>query len=609
MKNRFLIASALACLALLSAFPALAQFVPGQVLTAGQLNSAFSTVLSKTGGALSGPLSGTTATFASGQFSSATIGSATIANGSINGGTVSGLSAPIGFASGGTNATTSLGVTSNIQFKNTGTGSVMRSVQDKLADIIDVADFGARCNGVADDTAAINAALTYVGNRGPGTVRMSNKTAPCMISGTLTIPAGVTLSGSHGQSAGIAALLPNINPLIALTGNGSALRGTYINAAVSGTANTSGTAIAMSDVVGGVIDDVYLQGPFIGVDLNGNQPLLSNSIINGISGTGSIGIRVGLLTNSANTVDARILHTTVVSATASPADANLVVLDAGGLIMESSDLILAKIGTLIAPGANQHVLWTSFSNTYVGDTNTQYALKIDTASSSATVYGLQCNGCWTSSAGLDNILVTNTAGGGIAGLYFIGLRNYSSHGNGAHLHAGSNIAFDSSHFCGNSNGGANIIVDAAITGLAIRNSDLGAGCGGLFSTTPSFAILLGALTTQAVITGNDLTGPTNAFGGSPAGNSVVANNIGLDTAPSSVVSAASINLGVAPVAVISGTTGINTIQPTWNGRTVTLITKDGAIAFGTSGNICAAFTSTQNVPVTAYFGGTCWYLK
>ncbi|WP_242448856.1 hypothetical protein [Burkholderia metallica] len=609
MKNRFLIAGMLACVALLSAFPAQAQFVPGQVLTAGQLNSAFSTMLPKTGGTLSGPLTGTAATFTTGQFSSATIGAATIANGTISGGTVSGLSSPIGFASGGTNATTAVGATNNLQYLNAGTGGVVRSLQSKLADIVDVADFGALCNGVANDTSAINAALTYVGNRGPGTVRMSNKAAPCMISSTLSIPAGVTLSGSRGQSGGIAALVPNISPMIALTGNGSALRSTYINAAVAGTPNTSGTAIVMSNVVGSVIDDVYLQGPYIGIDLNGNQPILSNTIINGISGVGSIGIRVGTLTNSANTVDARILHTTVVSATSSPADANLVVFDAGGLIVESSDLILAKIGTLINPGTNQHVLWTSFSNTYVGDTNTQYGLKIDTSSSTASVYGLQCNACWTATAGVDNILITNTGGGGIAGIYFNGLRNYSSGGNGLHLHAGSNIAIDSSHFCGNSNGGANILVDAAITGLAIRNSDLGAGCGGLFSTTPSYAILLGALTAQATITGNDLTGPTNAFGGSPAGNSVVANNIGLDTAPSSVASASSINVGVAPVAIVSGTTGINTIQPTWNGRTVRLITKDGAISFGTSGNICSAYTSVQNVPVEAYFGGSCWYLK
>ncbi len=499
-------------------------------------------------------------------------------------------------------------VSERLMFRNPGAGAVARSVQGKLQDIVDVADFGARCDGVSDDTAAINAALKYVGSKGPGTVWLLDKKAPCRISATLTVPAGVTLNGGRGQRAGLSARLPNLNPMIALAGDGASIRGIYINAGAAG-ANTSGTAIAMSNVVGASIDDVYLESPFIGIDLNGNQARLSNSIVNGIRGRGSIGIRVGAATTWARTVDARVLHTSVISAADAPADADLLVLDAGGLIVESSDMLWAKVGTLIAPGENQHVLWGSFSNTYVGDTNAQYALRIEPASSRASVYGIQCNGCWTASAGADNIFIGNANHGKLAAIYFNGLRNYAARGNGARLSGGSFITFDASHFCGNGSGQANILVDAPVSRLMVRNSELGAQCGGLFETRPRFGILLKDRVDGASIVGNDFTGPLEAVGGAPVGNSVVADNVGLDNGPVHVAAASSISVGAMSVASISGTAPIREILPAWAGRSLRLITTDGAVAFAPGGNICAGYRSTRDVPVDAYYDGRCWYLK
>ncbi|AKM00417.1 hypothetical protein [Burkholderia pyrrocinia] len=497
------------------------------------------------------------------------------------------------------------------QFQQKGSGSIPRALSVKLADTINAADFGMQCNGTADDTNALNRALSYAATVAPSVVNLPLSSSRCVITGTINVPGNVTLAGSRGQRASLSAGMPNLNPLISLDGDGSAVRDLYIDATASGP-NFKGAAIAVKNVVAPVISGIYIQGPFIGIDLNGNQALIDQTIINGIKGSGSIGIRIGARTIHGNTVDARITHTTVIADRTDPGDIAMQVLDAGGLLVSESDMLFTKIGTQIIPGSQQWVAWASFSNTYVGDTNAIHALAIDTTAPTARVEGLECTACWTASAQSDNIVVDNSAKGIVSEIHFNGLRNYNGASNGANIHAGTFVTFDASRFCGNGRGGgpaANIVYGANVGAFAVRNSELGGRCGGLFATAPEYGLFLTGNNTGALISGNDFSGSKVPISGTPAGNSVMASNLGIDNSPATIESAATIDVHAASIAMLTGQATIRSIRPTWNGRILKLIPSHGPASFATGGNLCNTVTMQANVPVDAYFNGACWNLK
>lgn len=85
-----------------------------------------------------------------------------------------------------------------ISFLQYGTGAVVRTVRDKLSDVVNPLDYGAVGDGITDDTAAIQAALTYIqstNSKGKLVVSFGKY----LINDTLTIP----LKVGHTYSANI----------------------------------------------------------------------------------------------------------------------------------------------------------------------------------------------------------------------------------------------------------------------------------------------------------------------------------------------------------------------------------------------------------------------
>lgn len=117
---------------------------------------------------------------------------------------------------------------SNVSYLPSGTGAVATTVQSKLRETVSVKDFGAKGDGVTDDTAAIQAAVTAAIAASHATVVFPP--GGYKVTGTITIGEGVVLMGQGSQgsteSFGVSITHYSNSDLFKFDGSGTDFRGT-----------------------------------------------------------------------------------------------------------------------------------------------------------------------------------------------------------------------------------------------------------------------------------------------------------------------------------------------------------------------------------------------
>jgi hypothetical protein len=88
-----------------------------------------------------------------------------------------------------------------VTFLAAGAGATQRTALEKFRDVVSVKDFGAVGDGVADDTAAINAAIAYAAStiNGAAGMEVFFPTGTYLISSKISMPNRVTLKGANGR--------------------------------------------------------------------------------------------------------------------------------------------------------------------------------------------------------------------------------------------------------------------------------------------------------------------------------------------------------------------------------------------------------------------------
>jgi hypothetical protein len=177
--------------------------------------------------------------------------------------------------------------------------------------------------------------------------------------------------------------------------------------------------------------------------------------------------------------------------------------------------------------------------------------------------------------------------------------------------------FEGGRIC-NTQSGTDFLIGNSLA-VTIQNSRIGKACDDYIdgsTTMLLFGIGLGSNVTL-IATGNDLsyTGGESwtPFSGLPVGDSIIGNNVGIDNTHGPTYSSGTTvaQTLMANKFHLTGTTTVQTITGGWNGQQVCVVSDDGAISFGTSGNIAAAVaTSGAKGSVCGFYDGSTskWYL-
>ncbi|MCP3709721.1 glycoside hydrolase family 55 protein [Paraburkholderia sp. CNPSo 3274] len=467
---------------------------------------------------------------------------------------------------------------SKLSYNEGGAGALTRTVQSRLQDFVTVKDFGATGNGSTDDTAAIQAAITAVGNAGGGTVYFPPGTYKIS---SLTVPTtGVFLLGAGKNATNLA---PSSLTATFLTFSGAQSQGISGMSITwsSATPPLAGAAIYVNNVQNFTLRDVEIYGALTALSIyQGATHYYDNLTIWNLVPTNGVGIYI----NQGNDrYFKNILINTSLGSGNQPF-AGVRINHSDGEWFDSSDLLQCGIGMLIDPQASTDHVQFLFCTQVGMDTCSANGLVIAPNNAVAEANSLHFIDCWTGTCTNDGVAIGGI--GVVDGVRFIGHRSYHNNAIGFDIGLGTgtvtHIYLADCAVAGNSQAsyGAHpgIAIESGVSGWSVQGGMVGGGDGFPVSQSVGILVVPGASDAYSII-------------GVDVRNNSVAGIQDNGTGTHKFISK---NVGYNPIAGTGITVGASPFVWTNNtGDTVTLITAGGSVSNITMGGLAVA-TSTNN---------------
>ena len=414
---------------------------------------------------------------------------------------------------------------------------------------VNVLDYGAVGDGVADDTAAINAALIAANVLGAVAVRFPAGTY--RYSGGGSLGNGVVITGDGRNSTTIRSISasPTNGYLFVCLGYGSGVHSMRFDAV--GTTQTGGCYVWLQGPET-FIEDFHMTGDFNGILMTGNVSRIRHGRFQD-GAAGAIRIR------SEGGDNSQIIDDVLMGAQSPQVSfAGIRVRNSSALMITNTSVIQQGHGLLVDPSTA-----TTSSNTADGNVFSLYVNNcfFDNSSGSGirvaptgtgSVVRCRFANCWASSSAADGVLINNAGSGIVRGIHFESPHSVLNAGSGFAL-AGAlhDIAIRGGEICQNNFG---VYVNNTVTGLQILGATIGVGAG---------------------LTGNAVTGVAFDAGASASDYVIIADNVMQGNGSSAINSSSVVGTSVS----IYGNLG--EVSPTWT----------PTLTFATPGDLAVTYTA------------------
>lgn len=362
-------------------------------------------------------------------------------------------------------------------------------------DAVLATSYGVKCNGTADDTAAINAALSASAGR-----ELRFPAGICLYQGGGVLQEGSVLVGAGRNATVIRATLasPSLGYLFNAHGMGSGLRGFKFTAAVT---QTGGSYV----VLGGqesFIDDFYMTNDYNGILMIGSVARIRHGRFQD-GAPGAIRIRAEGGDNSQMIDD-------VLMGAQQPqvSSAGIRVRNSSALIISNTSVIQQGIGLLVDPDTGSAGTGTDDGSVYslwvhhcFFDNSASNGIRI-APTGSGNVVRSRFDSVWAGSSGGDGVAIVNGGSGLVQGIHFTSPHLLINGGSGITTGGNvSDISIVGGEIVQNAHG---VWLNSGANGVRITDATIGAGGGA--STTPGAGVVISSGVDYVILSNNDMRG-------------------------------------------------------------------------------------------------------